>query len=61
MDFSVIFCRVGRLNGPTSEPNVVGLIEFHPLFTRRVSGFNWVGSAGGSDICTTLNKIVMIS
>ena len=42
MNFSIIFCRVGsvgRLNGSIPEPNVVGLVEIHPLFTRRVSGF----------------------
>ena len=38
---------------------MVGLVEIHSLFTRRVSGFGRVcfrsvGLAGGSDICTTL-------
>ena len=55
MDFSVIFCwvdQVERLNGPTSESNVVGLVEIYPLFIRRVSEFVrvWlvrVGRVGG--------------
>ena len=43
VDFSVIFCRVewvGRSNDPTSEPNMVGLVEIYLLFTRKVSGFD---------------------
>ena len=42
INFSVIFCRVRRLNDPKSEPNVVGLVEIYPLFTRRVSGFGQI-------------------
>ena len=42
------------MNGPTPEPNVVGLVEIHLLFIRRVSGFGrvqvWlvrIGQIGG--------------
>ena len=42
MDFSVIFCRVGQLNSPTPELNVVGLVKIHPLFISRVSEFDRV-------------------
>ena len=53
MDFNVIFCRVGRLNGPTPEPNVIELVEIQLLFIRRVNGFNrfgLIGLTGGSNI-----------
>ena len=59
MDFSIIFYRIkrlggqiGRVNGPTPEPNVVGLVKFHPLFIRRVSMFGQVrvGSVGLDDL-----------
>ena len=39
--------RVGRLNGPTPELNVVGLVKIHPFFIRRVNEFGrvwvWLG------------------
>ena len=49
--------RIGRFNGPTPEPNVIGLVKFHPLFIRRVNEFDQVGSVrldGLADMCTTL-------
>lgn len=46
MDFSVIFCQVGRsgwaIEWPDTQPNVVGLVEIHSLFARRVSGFGQI-------------------
>ena len=62
MNFSVIFYQVGRLNGPTLEPNVIGLVEIHPLFTRRMSEFGpsyldrleLIGLTSESNICTAI-------
>ena len=62
MNFSVIFYQVVRLNGPTLEPNVIGLVEIHPLFTHRVSEFGplcsnrleSIGLTSESDICTAI-------